>query len=80
MPIKNEDAIIISKEMIIRKYILAGAPFHSLRISPQTVAQTIVRAISIPHEVKVNFPILLFPIPNRMNWLNHKSPANIEKI
>lgn len=38
-------------------------PFHSPLISPHTVAKTIVKAIKIPQEVKVNGPILLFPIP-----------------
>ena len=63
IPIIYEEAIIINNEIIIRTYTFKGAPFHSFLYNPQRVAKTIVRAINIPHDVKVNGPILLFPIP-----------------
>ena len=60
-------------------YTFKDAPLHSFLYNPQRVAKTIVRPISIPHDVKVKGPILLFPIPKSINWMNQRNPADNAK-
>ena len=63
MPIIKEDTMMMTRERIISRVTLGDTPFHSFRNTPQTVANTMVNAMRMPHEVKVKGPILLFPIP-----------------